>query len=77
MQQHKEALDRVVRVRHMVAMIAQPRKAASLQSPGCVVRTLSLEATCLKMTSCQIWAGMCCTQQGWEQTMLFSFPKVS
>lgn len=52
MQQHKEALDHVVRVRHMVAMIAQPCKAASLQSPGRVARSLSLAAKCLKMTSC-------------------------
>lgn len=30
MQQHKKALDRVVRVRHLVAIIVQPSKTASL-----------------------------------------------
>lgn len=49
MQQHEKALEHVARVRHMVAMIVHPSKAASLHIFEHIMRNLSWVAKCLKM----------------------------
>lgn len=49
MQKYKKALDHVARVRHMVAMIVHPSKAASLHIFEHVMRNLSWLAKCLKV----------------------------
>lgn len=49
MQQHKKALDRVARVRHMVAMIVQPSKTASPHVFEDIMRNLSWVAKHLRI----------------------------
>lgn len=75
MQQYKKALDHVVRVRHVVAMIVHPSKAAALQTLEHIMRNLSSVAKCLKIRHvfCLVRYAPCRTCMGTNK-YYFSFP---